>query len=203
MYNTEQYMAPEGNYETVTTADNATWYKQYAVVFTEDSNALRLMGLLACPVMVCMALWVNCLPTAPARPPERKEDWFTLFELPTWGRPASLTPPATPAWKSAADASRARKPRLTTPTAQPSACITPLLLPRQWLFLSLWRLLRFLRPMPPRTGRTVLFCCCLPQAAQALTSYLGQTGIPDAPSYSGVEIGGGRITGSWSAWRSG
>ena len=31
MYNTEQYMAPEGNYETVTTADNATWYRQYAV----------------------------------------------------------------------------------------------------------------------------------------------------------------------------
>lgn len=31
MYNTEQYMAPEGNYETITTADNATWYKQYAV----------------------------------------------------------------------------------------------------------------------------------------------------------------------------
>ena len=30
MYNTEQYMAPEGNYETITTADNATWYKQYA-----------------------------------------------------------------------------------------------------------------------------------------------------------------------------
>ena len=34
------------------------------------------------------------------------------------------------------------------------------------------------------------------QAAQALTSYMGQTGIPDAPSYSGVEIGGGRITGT-------
>ena len=34
------------------------------------------------------------------------------------------------------------------------------------------------------------------QAAQALSSYLGQTGIPDAPSYSGVEIGGGRITGT-------
>ena len=31
MYNTEQYMAPEGHYETVTTADNATWYRQYAV----------------------------------------------------------------------------------------------------------------------------------------------------------------------------
>lgn len=34
------------------------------------------------------------------------------------------------------------------------------------------------------------------QAAQALTSYMGQTGIPDAPSYSGVEIGGGRILGT-------
>lgn len=34
------------------------------------------------------------------------------------------------------------------------------------------------------------------QAAQALTSYLGQTGMPDAPSYSGVEIGGGRIMGT-------
>ncbi len=33
------------------------------------------------------------------------------------------------------------------------------------------------------------------QAAQALTSYMGQAGIPDAPSYSGVEIGGGRIMG--------
>ena len=35
-----------------------------------------------------------------------------------------------------------------------------------------------------------------PQAAQALTSYLGQTGIPDAPSFSNVEIGGGRIMGT-------
>jgi len=34
------------------------------------------------------------------------------------------------------------------------------------------------------------------QAAQALTSYMGQTGIPDAPSYSDVEIGGGRIMGT-------
>ena len=34
------------------------------------------------------------------------------------------------------------------------------------------------------------------QAAQALTSYLGQTGIPDAPNYSDVEIGGGRIMGT-------
>lgn len=35
-----------------------------------------------------------------------------------------------------------------------------------------------------------------PQAAQALTSYMGQTGIPDAPGYSEVEIGGGRIMGT-------
>lgn len=35
-----------------------------------------------------------------------------------------------------------------------------------------------------------------PQAAQALSSYLGQTGIPDAPSFSNVEIGGGRIMGT-------
>lgn len=34
------------------------------------------------------------------------------------------------------------------------------------------------------------------QAAQALTSYLGQTGISDAPDYKNVEIGGGRITGT-------
>lgn len=35
-----------------------------------------------------------------------------------------------------------------------------------------------------------------PQAAQALTSYMGQTGIPDAPAYNNVEIGGGRIMGT-------
>ena len=35
-----------------------------------------------------------------------------------------------------------------------------------------------------------------PQAAQALTSYMGQMGISDAPAYSNVEIGGGRITGT-------
>ena len=34
-----------------------------------------------------------------------------------------------------------------------------------------------------------------PQAAQAPTSYLGQTGVPDAPAYKDVEIGGGRISG--------
>ncbi len=30
MYNTEQYMAPEGDYTTVTAEDGSTWYKQYA-----------------------------------------------------------------------------------------------------------------------------------------------------------------------------
>ncbi len=30
MYSTEQYMAPEGDYTTVTAADGSTWYKQYA-----------------------------------------------------------------------------------------------------------------------------------------------------------------------------
>lgn len=31
MYHTDQYAAPEGDYETVYTADGASWYKQYAV----------------------------------------------------------------------------------------------------------------------------------------------------------------------------
>ena len=35
-----------------------------------------------------------------------------------------------------------------------------------------------------------------PQASQALISYLGQTGLPDAPRYTDVEIGGGRIMGT-------
>ncbi len=30
MYNADQYMAPEGSYETVTAADNSVWYRQYA-----------------------------------------------------------------------------------------------------------------------------------------------------------------------------
>lgn len=35
-----------------------------------------------------------------------------------------------------------------------------------------------------------------PQAAEALSSYLGETGTAGAPSYSEVEIGGGRIMGT-------
>ena len=30
MYNASQYMTPNGDYETVQTADGETWYKQYA-----------------------------------------------------------------------------------------------------------------------------------------------------------------------------
>jgi len=38
MYNTEQYMAPEkGDFETVTTADGAKWYKQYAMDTVEKT----------------------------------------------------------------------------------------------------------------------------------------------------------------------
>lgn len=47
MYNTEQYMAPEGNYETVTTADNATWYKQYAVDTVERTPYMTGEGKIA------------------------------------------------------------------------------------------------------------------------------------------------------------
>lgn len=31
MYNTDQYMPPDGDYTTVTTADGSSWYKQYAL----------------------------------------------------------------------------------------------------------------------------------------------------------------------------
>ena len=30
MYHTDQYMAPSGDYSTVTAVDGTTWYKQYA-----------------------------------------------------------------------------------------------------------------------------------------------------------------------------
>ena len=47
MYSTEQYMAPEGNYETVTTADNATWYKQYATDTVERTPYMTGEGKIA------------------------------------------------------------------------------------------------------------------------------------------------------------
>ena len=47
MYNTEQYMTPEGNYETITTADNATWYKQYATDTVERTPYMTGEGKIA------------------------------------------------------------------------------------------------------------------------------------------------------------
>lgn len=47
MYNTEQYMAPEGDYETVTTADNATWYRQYATDTVERTPYMTSAGRIA------------------------------------------------------------------------------------------------------------------------------------------------------------
>lgn len=40
MYHTDQYMAPSGEYSTVTAADGTTWYKQYAVD-TVDRNPYK------------------------------------------------------------------------------------------------------------------------------------------------------------------
>lgn len=47
MYSTEQYMAPEGDYETVTTADNATWYRQYATDMLEHTPYMTGEGKIA------------------------------------------------------------------------------------------------------------------------------------------------------------
>lgn len=44
MYHADQYMAPEGNYETVTAADNSTWYKQYATDTVERTPYLTGEG---------------------------------------------------------------------------------------------------------------------------------------------------------------
>lgn len=47
MYNADQYMAPEGNYETVTAADNSTWYKQYATDAVERTPYMTSEGKIA------------------------------------------------------------------------------------------------------------------------------------------------------------
>ena len=44
MYNANQYMAPEGDYETVTTADNSVWYKQYATDAVERTPYMTAEG---------------------------------------------------------------------------------------------------------------------------------------------------------------
>jgi hypothetical protein len=47
MYNTEQYMTPQGNYETVKASDNSTWYKQYAQDAVEKTPYMAADGSIA------------------------------------------------------------------------------------------------------------------------------------------------------------
>ena len=47
MYHSDQYMAPEGNYETITAADNTTWYKQYATDAVERIPYMTSEGQIA------------------------------------------------------------------------------------------------------------------------------------------------------------
>lgn len=47
MYNADQYMAPEGEYETITAADNSTWYRQYATDTVERTPYMTGEGKIA------------------------------------------------------------------------------------------------------------------------------------------------------------
>lgn len=47
MYHADQYMAPEGNYEKVTAADNSTWYRQYAADTVERTPYMTGEGKIA------------------------------------------------------------------------------------------------------------------------------------------------------------
>lgn len=62
MYHTDQYMAPEGEYTTVTTADGATWYKQYATDTVERTPHKAEDGSVAYNENI-----VKKLPRAPQR----------------------------------------------------------------------------------------------------------------------------------------
>ena len=62
MYHTDQYMAPEGEYTTVTTADGATWDKQYATDTVERSPYKAEDGSVAYNENI-----VKKLPRAPQR----------------------------------------------------------------------------------------------------------------------------------------
>lgn len=62
MYHTDQYMAPEGEYTTVTTADGATWYKQYATDTVERTPYKAENGSVAYNENI-----VKKLPKAPQR----------------------------------------------------------------------------------------------------------------------------------------
>lgn len=62
MYHTDQYMAPEGEYTTVSTADGATWYKQYATDTVERTPYKAEDGSVAYNENI-----VKKLPRAPQR----------------------------------------------------------------------------------------------------------------------------------------
>lgn len=47
LYSTEQYLPPEGNYDTVTTADHTTWYRQYATDTVERTPYMTETGKIA------------------------------------------------------------------------------------------------------------------------------------------------------------
>jgi len=47
MYHADQYLAPEGAYETITAADNSVWYKQYATDSVEHTPYLNESGQIA------------------------------------------------------------------------------------------------------------------------------------------------------------
>ena len=47
MYHAEQYMPPDGNYETIQTADQATWYRQYAADTVERTPYMTGEGKIA------------------------------------------------------------------------------------------------------------------------------------------------------------
>lgn len=47
MYNTDQYMPPQGDYTTVTAADGSSWYKQYAVDTVEKTPYQKEDGSVA------------------------------------------------------------------------------------------------------------------------------------------------------------
>lgn len=47
MYHADQYLTPEGEYETITAADNSVWYKQYATDAVERTPYLNESGQIA------------------------------------------------------------------------------------------------------------------------------------------------------------
>ena len=62
MYHTDQYLAPDGDYTTVTAADGTTWYKQYAVDTVERKPYTAEDGSVAYHENI-----VKKLPKAPRR----------------------------------------------------------------------------------------------------------------------------------------